>query len=101
MTSTEGDKTLKKHSNEIIEYKVTKHVVCNMCTKVIDVSSNRYLDNYISIEKNWQYGSPYDGEQHTIDLCSDCYDILLGQLKISPGDNTKELVLVENLKDAN
>ncbi|MCL2616568.1 MAG: hypothetical protein FWD96_02840 [Defluviitaleaceae bacterium] len=75
---------MKKRGNVIVETTQIKLVVCNMCGLDIDIMSNPYVDNHISIEKIWNYGSPYDGEQHNIDLCAACYDELLGRLKVAP-----------------
>ena len=81
---SEGEIDMKKHENAIIETTQIKLIVCNMCTTDIDVTSAPYIDRHISIEKEWCYGSPYDGDRHTIDLCSLCYDKLVQTLKIAP-----------------
>ena len=75
---------MKKHGNITIGAKEIRLVVCNMCGQDIDIKSKMYVDNHISIEKNWQYGSPFDGETHSIDLCTTCYCTLLDMLKIKP-----------------
>ena len=75
---------MRKHGNIIVEATEIKLVVCNMCATDIDITSAPYVDNHISIEKVWHYGSPFDGELHTIDLCSECYDKFLQTLKIAP-----------------
>ena len=75
---------MKKHGNVFLETTQIKLVVCNMCAKDIDITSKPYIDNHISFEKVWQYGSPFDGERHTIDLCGYCYEKLLQTLKIAP-----------------
>ena len=75
---------MKKHGNVIIEATKIKLIVCNMCACDIDITSNPYVDNHISIEKMWHYGSPFDGELHSIDLCLECYDKLLQILRIAP-----------------
>jgi len=78
---------MKKHGNVIVETTQIKLIVCNMCGTDIDIMSNPYVDNYISIEKMWHYGSPFDGELHSLDLCAACYDKFLGMLKIAPNFN--------------
>ena len=81
---TRGEISLKKHGNVIVEASEIKLVICNMCACDIDITSSPYVDNRVSIEKMWHYGSPYDGEVHAIDLCSSCYDNFLKMLKIAP-----------------
>ena len=75
---------MKKHGSVTIEVTEIKLIICNMCGCDIDKSSNPYVDNHISIEKMWYYGSPFDGELHNIDLCLECYLKLLQIMKISP-----------------
>lgn len=75
---------MKKHCSAIVETTQLKLVICNMCGADIDIMSNPYLDSYISIDKVWGYGSPHDGEHHSIDLCIDCYRNFLSTLKIAP-----------------
>lgn len=75
---------MKKHSNITIGATEVRLVICNMCAKDIDIKSRLYVDNHISIEKIWHYGSPFDGETHSIDLCTDCYSELVDMLKIKP-----------------
>jgi len=75
---------MKKHENVIMEVAEIKLIVCNMCGCDIDITSNPYIDNRISIEKMWHYGSPFDGELHSIDLCLGCYVKLLQNMNIAP-----------------
>ena len=75
---------MKKLGNVFVEATEIKLVVCNMCMSDIDIVSAPYIDNHISIEKMWHYGSPFDGELHTIDLCSVCYEQFISSLKVRP-----------------
>jgi len=79
-----GEIGMKKHEKIQIEMSQLKLVVCNMCACDIDIVSKPYIDNHISLEKVWCYGSPFDGERHTIDLCGACYEKIVQLLKIAP-----------------
>ena len=74
---------MKKHENVKIDMLQIKLVVCNMCAQDID-TSKPYIDSHVSLEKVWCYGSPFDGERHTIDLCGPCYEKLVKLLKVAP-----------------
>ncbi len=73
-------KTMKK-STVYVETVAT--VTCNMCGEEIKVNQFGYFDEYVTIEKTWGYGSRYDGETHSIDLCENCYTEMLKKLKIN------------------
>jgi hypothetical protein len=59
-------------------------VVCNMCGKEIRWNQFGYLEEHLSIEKNWGFGSPHDGDSHSIDICTECYEQIVHNLKIPP-----------------
>ncbi len=71
---------MKKTKKSIRIINKTEFVVCNVCGEKIAHAD--YIDNYISVEKNWGYGSPHDGETHSFELCGKCYDELISKFKI-------------------
>lgn len=38
----------------------------------------------LSAVKHWGYDSPYDGEVHAMDICTDCYQKWISTFAISP-----------------
>ncbi|MDR1531495.1 MAG: hypothetical protein LBS62_04805 [Clostridiales bacterium] len=65
-------------------------VVCNMCGQEVSANQFGYLDEYLSIEKFWGFGSPYDGDCHTIDICMSCYEKFVNTCKIPPHSYSHE-----------
>jgi hypothetical protein len=55
-------------------------VICNMCGK--HITPPKYHDTFLSVNKTWGYGSPFDGETHSFELCLECYDKLLGEFQV-------------------
>ena len=60
-----SEKTVVKHA--------LSDVQCNVCGRSVSKDATGYFEDHISISKAWGYHSPYDGEIHAIDVCSDCY----------------------------
>lgn len=87
-----GGCSMKKYKNATISInraavrdialKTTSSVICNVCGEEISNNPYGYLDNYISIKKKWEYGTKFDGERHSIDICACCYEKFLDSLKI-------------------
>lgn len=67
----------------IIHYKITD-VKCNCCGKLIEKDSLGNIVDYLSVEKRWGYGTTIDNEEHSFDLCEDCYKKIISGFKISP-----------------
>lgn len=63
---------------------VTEKVICNCCGTEIKKNEYGYFDDHISIEKKWGYGSEFDGETHSFDICVKCYKRLVEKFKKSP-----------------
>ena len=59
-------------------------VRCNMCDRAIEKDAFGYLFDHISLEKHWGYHSPYDGEGHKLDICTDCYGSWIRDFRIPP-----------------
>ena len=47
---------------------------CNMCGQTVEKDHFGYLHDYVSLKKLWGYHSPYDGEGHTMNICTPCYE---------------------------
>jgi len=65
-------------------------VTCNLCGKTVPKTEPPYLDDWFAAEKTWGYGTVYDGETHSFDLCLECYQELAGHMKIRPWENEAE-----------
>jgi len=48
-------------------------IICDLCKHDIDINEVE-SDDYIHIEKEFGYFSNFDGEHHSIDICSRCYE---------------------------
>jgi len=60
------------------------NVNCNSCARHIEKDTVGYFEDHIAFTKRWGYHSPYDGESHSIDLCTDCYRGWVAGFKIPP-----------------
>ncbi len=74
-------KTIKK------EELIRDRVFCNSCGREIPSVGTDSRDHYFSADKKWGYGSAFDGESHSFDLCEECYRRIISDFKISPKDN--------------
>ncbi|MDR1914246.1 MAG: hypothetical protein LBQ68_07190 [Clostridiales bacterium] len=81
-------KTVQLQSQEV------EQIVCNMCGCVIQKETFGYLDTFVSVNKTWNYGTGWDGETHSFDLCEGCYDKLIAGFKIAPKP-TPEIPCIE------
>ena len=66
-------KTVRKEEQEV------ESITCNNCGKPI----NGYWDTFVSVEKKWAYGTEWDGEKHSFDLCEDCYRELITRFAVA------------------
>lgn len=60
-------------------------VICNACGRKLVVKNGIVREGVLMIDHAWDYFSEKDGEVHHLDLCEECYDTMLGTLKI-PAD---------------
>lgn len=65
----------------IIHYKL-ENVKCNCCGKTLEKDSLGNIADHLSIEKRWGYGTSLDNEEHSFDLCEDCYKKIISQFLI-------------------
>ena len=61
-----------------------KEIICNMCANTIKSNMFGYIDDHLSIEKRWSYGSSYDNEIHSINICEPCYKDLIHSFIVKP-----------------
>ncbi len=76
---------MKRYKNITVIEKQIDKVICNGCGKEID----RHAD-YLSVDKAWGYGVPFDGQNHTFDLCGECYKKITDGFKISVVNNDEQ-----------
>ena len=58
-------------TKEILE---VKKVICNKCGKEIVVENGSLVEDMLQVEKRWGYPSEKGNEDHSFDLCEQCYD---------------------------
>jgi ribosomal-protein-alanine N-acetyltransferase len=68
---------MRRYKEVSVTVKQIDEVTCNGCGRVL----SKYEDS-LSIDKKWGYGTPYDGETHSLDLCVDCYTKIIDGLKL-------------------
>lgn len=78
---------MRTYKETTVREKRLDTVVCNMCGEEIGKNEFGYTHEHVTLEKQWGYGSPRDGETHHIDICQQCYEKLLSQMKIPPTAN--------------
>jgi len=66
----------------------TTEVRCNLCGKKVKKDNIGYFEDHISLSKTWGYHSPYDGEEHAIDLCLECYKDWINEFEIPPSKSS-------------
>ncbi len=80
---------MKHYKTILVEKQVPDQIICNCCGKTLE-GQHPYLD-YLHIQKQWGYDSPYDGETHEMDICPDCYAKWIQTFKIPPQMETELL----------
>ena len=61
---------------------VADSVICNRCGEEIKKNEFGYFDEHLHIEKKWGYGSRFDGDTHSFDLCHACYEWFIDSFKL-------------------
>ncbi len=74
-------KTIKTHKEQFIASQdIIDDIICNCCGESItELDQN---SDYLHIEKDWGYFSPFDLENHKFDICDKCYTSFIGTFKI-------------------
>lgn len=65
----------------VVQNKIAE-VKCNMCGKNIETDTVGNLMDYLSVDKRWGYGTVFDSEEHSFDLCEECYAEIISRFKI-------------------
>lgn len=63
---------MKKYQNKEIS-----EILCNQCGKKIDVNNGIVREGVYLSEMKWGYFSKKDGEEHSFELCEECYDKMI------------------------
>jgi hypothetical protein len=64
---------------------VVVRTFCNKCGNLIDPGDLSGIESHSArIFATWGYGSPKDGEDHSLDLCEVCYDVFVHECRIPP-----------------
>lgn len=61
-----------------VSKRVIDSVRCNCCGRMIQGEES------FAAVKHWGYDSPYDGEVHAMDICTDCYAEWIRTFAVSP-----------------
>ena len=62
---------MRKYKTE--SRKELETVVCNCCGRQLQVVNGVVQEGVCHVEISWGYFSGMDGEDHSFDLCEDCY----------------------------
>ncbi len=64
---------MRNYKTVTMQQEVLDNVVCNMCGKKISADNDGYIEDYVHIDKTWNYHSDLDGQHHALDICAICY----------------------------
>ena len=56
-------------------------VICNCCGKNLVVANGIVREGVVHLNAEWDYFSEKDGENHSFDICEECYDRFVGGFK--------------------
>ncbi len=76
-----------------VSAKQVVNVVCNACGNPIPQTSGGKVHEHLSIDKNWGYLSPYDGENHSFEICPDCYKKFIESFIVPVTVNTANVLI--------
>ncbi len=70
---------MKTYKKETVLAEKVSSIKCNICGN--EIGTDRATD-YLSVEKRWGYGSSFDNEVHSFDICENCYKQLILKFKL-------------------
>lgn len=70
---------------------------CNKCGKDLKIQNGMIVEGAVSIKEKWGYFSTKDLEQHSFDLCEDCYDQIISEFNIPI--EIKEYITIEEMTE--
>lgn len=73
---------MKTYKTVTVKKEVFDEIFCNMCGEKIPTDKLGYVKDHLNIVKTWGYNSNYDGEEHSFDICAECYGKLINQFVI-------------------
>lgn len=59
-------------------------VICNCCGRSLKKKDKLLLEDVCRVRVQWGYFSKKDGENHSFDICEDCYDKITRNFVIPP-----------------
>jgi len=75
---------IRKITTQETQEETIHEIVCNICAKKIPKNEFGYFEDFLEINKTWNYHSPFDSETHAFDICLSCYKKILDNMKIKP-----------------
>ncbi len=62
--------------------KKENEIYCNLCGKKIEKKQDLFMEDFLSVRKEWGYFSGKDGTVQEFDLCEHCCDKLIRLFEI-------------------
>lgn len=59
-------------------------IVCNCCGRKLKIADGIPMEEACSVDVQWGYFSGKDGENHSFDLCEECYDKITHGFAVPP-----------------
>lgn len=59
-------------------------LICNCCGRSLKKTEQVLLEDVCSVRVQWGYFSRKDGENHSFELCEECYDRITQEFVIPP-----------------
>lgn len=68
-------------------------VICNNCKKELMVENGILKEGCFAVNTTFGYFSEKDGQNHSFDMCEECYDKMIAKFKVPVEERTaKELL---------
>ena len=71
---------------EMMQEKQLAEVICNKCGLILRVERGVLKEGCFHGEMNFGYFSRRDGVKQNFDLCEDCYEEMIAQFALPPGE---------------
>lgn len=66
----------------LVEKDFVDQIFCNICGREIVKNTFGEFEDHVHLVKLWGYHSSKDGVKNELDICEECFDKILGNLKI-------------------
>jgi len=80
INSHKEDKAMRRYLQQ--KKNTLEKVVCNQCGRELELKNGIVQEGVFKGEVHWGYFSRKDGENHSFDLCEDCYERLIHSFSI-------------------